>query len=169
MDIVFNCPNCEQELAVDSSGAGTGIDCPSCHEAIIIPAQSTKTVTPPAPPSSHIPNLAPSAIHTSAAAKVEMHLKVPVRDTPGERLIVKAKPPLDAVARGAGRQIRSHTIRHSQCVESGHDKFDEIVTKFLNEVGEPNLISIHTISYTYLDIGTQKMQTDYGLVVIYRG
>jgi len=38
MDIVFNCPNCEQELAVDSSGAGTNIECPSCHETITIPS-----------------------------------------------------------------------------------------------------------------------------------
>ena len=29
MDIVFNCPNCDQELAVDSTGAGSNIECPS--------------------------------------------------------------------------------------------------------------------------------------------
>ena len=38
MDIVFNCPHCEQELAVDSSGAGSEIQCPSCGEKIMIPA-----------------------------------------------------------------------------------------------------------------------------------
>ena len=170
MDIIFNCPNCEQELAVDSSGAGTDIECPSCHETITIPAQSTKDAPTPASSSAiHTPSLAPSAINSSAAAKIERHLKVPVRDTPGERLIVKAKPPLEAVARGAGRQIRSHTIRHAACVESGHDKFDEVVTKFLNEVGEPNIIGIHTVSYSMLDIGTQKLLNDYGVLVIYRG
>ena len=26
MDIVFNCPNCDQEMAVDQSGVGTEID-----------------------------------------------------------------------------------------------------------------------------------------------
>jgi ribosomal protein S27E len=36
MDIVFNCPNCEQELAVDQSGAGSQIECPSCGETITI-------------------------------------------------------------------------------------------------------------------------------------
>lgn len=169
MDIVFNCPNCEQELAVDSSGAGTEIDCPSCHEAIIIPAQSTKAPPPPASAKIHTPNLAPSAINTSAAAKVQMHLKVPVRDTPGERLIVKPKSPLSTAVRGTEKQLIQHTIRHAQCVESGHDKFDEIVTKFLNEVGEANIVGIHTVSYTHLDIGTQKMLSDYGVLVIYRG
>lgn len=171
MDIVFDCPNCEQELAVDSSGSGTDIECPSCHENITIPAQSKKSAasTAPTPASSHIPNIAASSINTSAAAKVEMHLKVPVRDTPGERLIVKSKPPLDAVARGADKRLRSHTIRHSQCMESGHDKFDEVISKFLNEVGEQNIIGMHTVSYTYFDITTQKLLTDYGFMVIFRG
>jgi len=164
MDIIFNCPNCEQELAVDSSGAGTDIECPSCHETITIPAPPANA-EPAAPP----PSLAASPISTSAAAKIEMHLKVPVRDKPGERLIVKSKPPLEAVVRGAVKQIRTHTIKHAACVESGHDKFDEIVTKFLNEVGEANIIGIHTVSYSLLDIGTQKLLNDYGVVVVYRG
>ena len=38
MDIIFNCPKCEQELAVDSTGAGSEINCPSCSEKIVIPA-----------------------------------------------------------------------------------------------------------------------------------
>ena len=37
MDIIFNCPHCEQELAVDSSGAGSSISCPACGEEITIP------------------------------------------------------------------------------------------------------------------------------------
>jgi DNA-directed RNA polymerase subunit RPC12/RpoP len=165
MDIVFNCPNCDQELAVDSSGAGSEIECPSCHETIIIPNESPKTTAPMAPSA----GVGVSPITTSAAAKVERHLKVPVRDTPGERLIVKAKPVLESVQRGAGKQIIQRTIRHAQCVESGHDNFDAVVSKFLNEVGEANIIGIHTVSYTHLDIGTQKMMNDYGILVIYRG
>jgi len=169
MDIVFNCPNCEQELAVDSAGAGSEIECPSCHETITIPAQSAKIPAAPAPSeTATAPSLAPSAIATSAAAKVEMHLKVPVHDKPGERLIVKAKPPLGS--RPAGEKgIRSHTIRHSACIEAGHDRFDEKVSEFLSQIGEANIISTHTISYTYFDVGTQKILNDYGLLVVYRG
>ena len=164
MDIFFNCPNCDQELAVDSSGAGTEIQCPSCHETITIPG--TPSNAEPVEPS---PSLAASPIASSAAAKVEMHLKVPVRNKPAEPLIAKPKPPLEAVMRGAGKKLISHTIKHAACIESGHDKFDEVVTKFLNEVGETNIVGMHTISYTHLDIGTQKLLNDYGLMVIYRG
>jgi hypothetical protein len=166
MDITFNCPNCDQELAVDQSGAGTQIDCPACNQNITIPSPSKVTtgslppVTPPPP--------APSPIAASAGAKVSLHLKVPVSDKPAASLIEKPKPPLDVAAKGE-KKIRIHTIRRAQCVESGHDKFDEMVTKFLNEVGEAHVTGIHTINYEQFDVGTQKIMTDYGVLIVYRG
>lgn len=167
MDIIFNCPNCDQELAVDQSGAGTQIDCPACGTTLTIPAIGKVTTgsLPPVTP----PAAAPSAINTSAAAKVPLHLKVPVRDTPGESLIGKPKPPLEVVQKGAGKRLRTHTIRRASCIESGHDKFDEKVSEFLNEVGETNLIGIHTINYEHFDVGVQKVMTDYGVFIVFRG
>src|SRR5947208_2662975 len=97
MDIIFDCPKCNQELAVDSAGAGSEISCPSCGEKIVIPAAS---VHPPT--TSHIPHDAAhplNPIATSAAAKVEMHLKVPVRNQPTEMLIEKPKTPLEVAAK----------------------------------------------------------------------
>jgi predicted RNA-binding Zn-ribbon protein involved in translation (DUF1610 family) len=164
MDIVFDCPNCNQELAVDNSGAGSQIDCPSCGETITIPKKSTKSVPIELPAA----GAAPSAIASSAAAKVQKHLKVPLRDTPGEILITKPKQPLGVKPAGE-KQVRVRTIRHAACVESGHDRFDEKVTEFLNEVGEAEIIGIHTVSYEHFDVGTQKVMTDYGVLVVYRG
>ena len=166
MDIVFNCPNCEQELAVDQAGAGTQIECPACGETITIPGSGKVTTNslPAAPPTP-----APSAINTSAAAKVEMHLKVPVHDKPAESLIAKAKPPLEAVQKGAGKQLRIRTIRRAACVENGHDLFDDKVSEFLHHVGETNIVSTHVVGYEQFDVGIQKIMTDYGLLVIYRG
>ena len=167
MDIVFNCPNCEQELAVDQTGAGSQIECPSCGETITIPAGIGKVTTgalPVAPPAA-----APSAIASSAAARVEMHLKVPVHDKPAESLIAKPKPPLESVQKGAGKRLRIRTIRRAACIENGHDHFDERVSEFLHEVGEPNIISTHIVSYEQFDVGIQKIMTDYGMLVVYRG
>jgi DNA-directed RNA polymerase subunit RPC12/RpoP len=168
MDIIFNCPNCDQELAVDQSGAGSQIDCPACGDRLTIPADGKATTgslpSVPVPPASTA-----SPIASSAAAKVPLHLKVPVRDTPGESLISKPAPPLEVVQKGAGKRLRIHTIRRASCIESGHDKFDEKVTAFLQDVGETNLISIHTISYEMFDVGVQKIMTDYGLVIVFRG
>jgi DNA-directed RNA polymerase subunit RPC12/RpoP len=170
MDIIFNCPHCEQEMAIDSSGAGSEIQCPSCGQKITIPSAPTPPV-PTGAPAGHADggHQGTHSIASSAAAKVEMHLKVPVRDKPGEVLIAKPKPPLEAVARGADKKTRVHTIRHAACVEAGHDKFDERVSAFLNEVGESNVIGVHTISYTHFDVGTQKILNDYGVLILYRG
>ena len=168
MEIIFNCPNCSQELSVDAAGAGSEIPCPTCGESLTIPEKSAKPA-PAADDAPHAASLAPSAMASSAAAKVEFHLKVPTHDTPAESLIKKAPVPLEAVARGADKQICVHTIRHDKCIDAGHDKFDEMTTKFLVGVGEHNLISIHGVNYEHFDVKTQKVMTDYGLVILYRG
>src|SRR5882757_9801688 len=172
MEIIFNCPHCEQELSVDADGAGSEIPCPTCGEVIVIPEKSEKAApisAPIAPGETASPSLSPSAIASSAAAKVVMHLKVPVHAKPGESLLKKAAVPLDAVAKGADKQIRVKTMRHDKCVESGHDKFDEMVTKVLANIGEQNIIGVHPINYEHFDVQTQKVMNDYGVVIIYRG
>jgi DNA-directed RNA polymerase subunit RPC12/RpoP len=166
MDIVFNCPECQQELAVDSSGAGTEIECPTCGGKITVPQAPLPNAAAPAPP---VAEQAASPIAASAAAKVEMHLKVPVRDKPGESLIEKPPPPLEAAAKESDKKIRTKTIRRADCVEVGHDHFDEAVSSFLGKIGESNIISINPINYTIIDIGSQKLLTDYGVFIVYRG
>jgi len=167
MDIVFNCPKCDQELAVDASGAGSEINCPTCGETIVVP--QTVSHLPGAAMPGHDPAHPVNPIATSAAAKVEMHLKVPVREKTGESLIAKPLVPLEASAKDTGKHIRVKTIRHTDCIEVGHDKFDEVVTKFLERTGEENIISINTLNYTYLDIGSQKLMQEFGVLIVYRG
>jgi DNA-directed RNA polymerase subunit RPC12/RpoP len=172
MDVIFNCPKCEQELAVDSTGAGTEINCPSCGEAIVIP-QPELVVNRPgvnqAPGAARVEVHPVNAIASSAAAKVEMHLRVPVRTAPTESLIEKPLVPLEIAAKTTDKKIHVKTIKHTDCIEVGHDKFDEVVSNFLIKVGESNVISITTLTYTHLDIGTQKLMTDFGVMVVYRG
>ena len=72
-------------------------------------------------------------------------------------------------AKETDRQLRVKSIRHLDCVEVGHDKFDEIVGKFLSKVGRDNLISVTPIAYSHIDISSQKLLTDYGVFIIYMG
>lgn len=172
MDVIFNCPKCEQELAVDSTGAGTEINCPACGEAIVIPAPESVVNRPGvegAAPSPRLEVHPVNPIASSAAAKVEMHLRVPVHNTPAASLIEKPLPPLEVAAKDTDKKIRVKTIKHTDCIEVGHDKFDEVISNFLVKIGEPNVISITTLTYTHLDIGTQKLMTDFGVMIIYRG
>jgi DNA-directed RNA polymerase subunit RPC12/RpoP len=171
MDIVFNCPKCDQELAVDSSGAGTEIDCPSCGEPIVIPdAQPALAGVAVAnePVAARVEARPANPIASSAAAKVALHLKVPSHKTT-ESLIEKPLIPLEAAAKDTEKKIRTKTIRHTDCIEVGHDKFDEVLSNFLGKIGDDNLVSITPISYSYLDIGTQKLLTDFGVLIVYKG
>jgi len=150
---------------VDAAGAGEEIACPSCGEKIQIPEPSV-----PGGNEGVRWGVQPiNAMAASAAAKIEKHLKVPMRDTPSEKLIAKAPVPLEVAARESDRQMRVKCIRHIDCVEVGHDKFDEVVSTFLARIGEQNLVSITPINYSHIDIGSQKLLTDYGVMVVYKG
>ena len=165
MDVIFKCPQCEQELSVDSTGAGSEIQCPSCGESIVIPPPDPQAApaAPPPPPAGPI-----NAMATSAAAKEEKHFAVPIHDKPTENLIGKPLQPLEAAAKGAIR-LRVKTIRHSDCVEVGKDHFDEMVTAFLEKTGEANVVTVSTFNYTHQDLGTRAWVTDYGAFIVYRG
>lgn len=173
MDVIFNCPKCEQELAVDSSGAGSEIECPACGESIVIPEPETVGARGAAPEGEVQPARADvhpiNPIASSAAARVEMHLRVPTNKA-AESLISKPLPPMEAAAaKDSEKHIRVKTIKHTDCIEVGHDKFDEIVSNFLGKIGEANLISITPLTYTFLDIGTQKLLTEFGVLIVYKG
>ena len=170
MDLVFNCPHCKAELEVDASGAGEEIECPICKERIEIPAppEGAPADAPLEPGWVSGPKPV-NAIASSAAAKVEKHLKVPVHNKPTEKLVAKAAVPLEVAAKESDRTMKVKCIRHVDCVEVGHDKFDEVVTSFLARVGERNIVSLTTISYSHVDISSQKLLTDYGVMIVYRG
>ncbi len=157
MDVVFRCPNCKQELAADASLSGTEIQCPSCNVRIAIPAADPANVRTLNP------------IATSAAAKEEKHFVVPVHDEPTEMLIRKPARQLEVAAKDEEKRIRIKTIRRTDCIEVGHDRFDEVVTEFLGKVGHENIVSINTFNYTNLDIGTQKLMTEFGVLIVYKG
>jgi DNA-directed RNA polymerase subunit RPC12/RpoP len=157
MDIVFKCPNCRQELEVEASASGHTIACPSCDNSITIPAPDATNIK------------VGIAAHTSAAAKEEKHFSVPVSEKPVEMLIKKALPTLDAAAKDGSKKLRIKTIRHSDCKEVGHDNFDTIVTQVLNQIGDDNIVSINSINYSYIELGSQKILADFGVMIVYRG
>src|SRR5437867_2729714 len=156
MDVIFNCSHCDQELSVDAGGAGSEIECPACGHKIVIPQ---------APPQEHRPM---NPIATSAAAKEEKHFAVPVHNTPTESLINKPLPPLEVAAK-EGIKLRVKSIRRSDCIEVGKDHFDEVVTHFLEKIGESNLVKLETFNYTHQDLSTRDWVTDYGVLIVYKG
>ena len=157
MDVTFPCTNCHQELEADAALAGTQIQCPTCGTTLKIPEPDVTNVKVLNP------------IAASAAAREEKHFTVPVRDGPTEILIKKPTEVADVVPRDGRLHTRVRTIRRIDCVEVGHDRFDEVVTQFIDKVGQDNIVTISTLSYTHIDIGSQKLLTDYGVLIVYRG
>ena len=157
MDVNFECPHCGQDLTVDSSGAGAEIECPSCNNRIVVP-----------PPDVKVPHVI-NPIAASAAAKEEKHFSVPVHEAPSESLIAKPLVPLEAAAKDTGKQVRVKTFRRSDCVEVGKDHFDEVVSRFLAEIGEESIISIAPVNYMHQDLASRQWINDFGVLVVYKG
>jgi hypothetical protein len=159
MDINFKCRHCDQDLSVDATGAGSEIQCPACGNTIVIPPASAESLTP------HVVN----PIATSAAAREgPKHFAVPQHEKAAESLITKPVKRYDA-AESEGIQLRIKCIRHFDCVEVGKDHFDEIVTAFINKIGEQSIVKIETFNYAHRDLETRDWVTDYGVFILYRG
>ena len=157
MDIVFKCPSCRQELEVESGAAGQTIACPSCGKSLVIPQ--------PDPTNMKVG----IAAHSSAASREEKHFSVPVSEKPVELLIKKALPTLETAVKDGSRRLKVKTIRHSDCKEVGHDNFDTIVSDALGKIGDENIVSINSINYSYVEMGSQKILADFGVLIVYRG
>ena len=171
MEVIFKCTNpaCGQELSVDESAVGSQIECPSCGQVLEVPAP--EAAAPPiahAAPPAHT-HAKESVIAASASAKEEHHFQVPLHDEPSEILIAKPLRPLEVSAKDSEKRVRIRCIRRIDCMEVGKDHFDEFVTEFLSKVGETNIISVNTINYTHIDIGSRAILTDYGTMIVYKG
>jgi DNA-directed RNA polymerase subunit RPC12/RpoP len=156
MEMIFTCPNCKQQLEAETVMAGSEIECPSCNERMVVPEPTPS-------------NIKTSSHHGSAAARQEYHFAVPIHEEPPEVLIEKPKPPLSAATKDGEKTLRLKCIRRTDCVEVGRDRFDEVVSEFLNKIGEPNIVSITPLTYTHIDLGTRQLLTDFGVMLVYKG
>lgn len=170
MDIIFNCPFCDQELAADPVDSGTEIECPSCSKTIKIPAAGGADVrSAPVATAAPAPEpVAPAGGPSTSPHRPMKEFTVPQRAT-SESLIQKPNRPLEVAAKDTGRHLRVKTIKHGDCVEVGKDKFDEVTTDFLAKIGDDNFVSITPVSYTHVDVGTQKFIADFAVVIVYKG
>lgn len=157
MDFTFNCPKCGQEFVVDHTMAGTAVDCPACNASFTVPTPPPEALAADQPPPA------------PAASKEEKHFVVPLREGPTEILIQKPKASLEVAKEERDKKIRIKTIRRQDCMSVDKDHFDEMVSEFLQKIGKDYIISILPISYTYTDLSSKAMLTDYGVMIVYRG
>ncbi len=160
MDVTFPCPSCQQDLAADSSLAGAEIACPTCNTKFFIPKAAPVAQPPPPPPAPAAPG---SHLHA------ELHFSVPTTEAPTQSLIKKSNPTLGTPVKQGPALIQIKTIRRIECQEVGKDHFDERVTSFLQKIGEANIVSINTITYSYLPMESKVATDDYGVLIVFHG
>lgn len=159
MDFSFKCPHCKQELEVDIAASGTQVDCPACGRKMAVPV--------PEPSQLHV------APHGAQAAndpnREEKHFIVPLHEGPAEALIKKSAPTLELASREPDKKLRIKTFRRVDTLTVNKDNFDEVVSKFLQQVGQQYVVSISPLTYTYKDLATEHYVTDYGVMIVFRG
>ena len=170
MDTSFSCPKCNLHITADESVVGEEVDCPDCGHKIRVPPPKKSRpggsgAKSPASSTRNVSAAVKSGAKSTSQALGHKALVVPQHHGPPESLLKKAavedhsdEPP----------KIRVRCIKRSTCVEVGHDRFDEVVTDFLNKVGQANIISLSPISYGVID-PSGHMLPDYGIMVIYKG
>jgi len=172
MDVSFNCPKCGLHISADAEAVGELINCPECDvEFRIPPGRPRQRPVPVDVKKSTGPAgaLVSAKGKTGPTGKASTHkpLVVPHHTGPQESLLKKAEPAAKA-NKGEPPKIRVRCIKRSTCVEVGHDRFDEVVTEFLNQVGQDNIIHMSPIAYGVVD-ASGRMLPDYGIMVIYKG
>lgn len=192
MNILFNCTKCSQEMSVEEAAIGMEVDCPNCGENLTIPQGKPDPDSTSEEPSAENPETdkakggggsaaAPSKDEPKKGEDPPKKLAVPIRpkNAPKEKLEefdhkgVKSKAEREKEKeQKAGEkkesQICVKTIRRNQCLEMGHDNFDEVVGEFLRSIGQEAVISITTTTYSYFD-SQGKSLGDYGVMIVYKG
>jgi DNA-directed RNA polymerase subunit RPC12/RpoP len=158
MDIDFRCRHCNQSLSADTEDAGTEIKCPACGGSIRIPH---------ADPMHAAPRIINAMASSAAAREGAKQFAVPQHATPSEVLAHKPASLPDAPAKEGGA-LRTKCIRHFDCVEVGKDRFDEVLTNFINKIGESNIVRLETFNYAHRDMETREFVTDFGVFILYR-
>lgn len=150
----FNCPFCNLELSIDESGIGQEIECPGCKEVLIIPT--------------------PSGSNAAAEAEEEGLPSIPQGSFPEAKIIKNVSTSLNIAAKTV-KKLRMKTFRHHEHVKDGKDTFDEVVSNFLAQHHEDDIIALSGIQYTHQlkqkdaeGKETTAPVTEYGVLVEYK-
>ena len=150
----FNCPFCNLELSIDESGIGQEIECPGCKEVLIIPT--------------------PSGSNAAAEAEEEGIPSIPQGTFPEAKIIKNVSTSLNIAAKTV-KKLRMKTFRHHEHVKDGKDTFDEVVSTFLAQHHEDDIIALSGIQYTHQlkqkdaeGKETITPVTEYGVLVEYK-
>lgn len=162
MNVVINCPHCNQEMIIDESGVGQTVDCPACSQEFTIPQGRPEE----------------EVLKEREAAQNSAAPEPKKEDKKKEKKPMPSKEELDALLPGANRGksetaaaadapgIKVKTIQHHLCIDMGKDLFDEQVAEVLNSIPREDIINVNPLAYSYKDSGGDII-SDYGVMIVY--
>lgn len=172
MNIVINCPHCDQEMIIDESGVGETVNCPSCSQEFVIPqGRPEEEVRLEREATQAKANAASAHAEKNEAPKKEESKKEDKKPMPSKEELAALLPGAqrgraDAKAAEDAPGIKVKSIQHHLCIDMGKDTFDAQVAKLLNSIPREDIINVSPLSYSYKDSGGDII-ADYGVIVIY--
>ena len=95
---------------------------------------------------------------------------MPVHEHAAETLIQKPTGrPLEVIAKEGEKTLRIRTFKRTDCQEVNKDRFDEIVSAFLEKIGHANVVSVNTVNYSFMELSTRHILQDYGVLIVFKG
>ncbi len=64
--------------------------------------------------------------------------------------------------------VRIRSFKRTEFIEIGRDLFDQKVSEALSAIGAENILNVLPLNYEHIDIATEKIITDYGIIVLYK-
>jgi len=181
MNMVINCPHCNQEMIIDESAVGAEVPCPTCSQNFIIP-QGRPEAEVKAERAAAGAGAAAAASMAAAAAgagatagapekkpepKKEEKKKAPM---PSKEELEKLLPNASKGAKSTTEEdkpgIRVKVVQHHLCIDMGKDKFGETVAKILDPIPPEDIINVSPLSYSYKESGGDIIH-DFGVMIIY--
>jgi len=65
-------------------------------------------------------------------------------------------------------KVRVKSFKRTEFIEIGRDRFDEAVSDALTAIGVENILNVLPLNYEHIDIASEKIVTDFGMIVVYK-
>ena len=182
--VLFDCPFCDMDAEVDEATLAAiwaqdtegKLACPppeGCGKEYILPTMIEVSNLRTKPESDSTAPAQTTSAEPAAIPPSSSDLEKEIEDTakeladsikegndqhapPGKS--ARAQPPAN------GMQMAIRTFRHGDWQGGGQDNFDDEVSRFLEDTGMDNVVSVTPMTYTDKD---DKM-TDYGVMIVFK-
>ena len=167
MNMVINCPHCNQEMIIDDTAVGADVPCPTCSKNFIIPQGKSEEEVKK--------ERAPAAGGGAAAPKPEEKKPEPKKDDkkkpmPSKEELAKLLPGANKGPSAAVTEekegMRVKVFQHHLCIDMGKDLFPDMVAKTLDSIDKSDIISVSPLAYSYKDSGGDII-SDFGVMIVY--